>query len=208
MPFIANTVIRNYGSTAANLSLKADATTIYGTGYWYGGTGNFEGVWAADPETGAIKWLADCHGDTYDSQSMNGAVYSVGHQHGCENIASFPEQNPWKKWKANAFTADVRGTVRTNTHGNYGNFAGHGAPAQIQLVPRHANRYVHRPDAGRLDGREHRRVPGHRWRVPQRQRGEPAGPGPVRDRPPRPPGRSATRSTPHESVPDPAGAEQ
>ena len=73
MPCIANTVVKNYGATAAQLSLKTDGKTIYGSGYWFGGTGNFEGVWAADQSTGAIKWLADCHGDTYDSTPINGA---------------------------------------------------------------------------------------------------------------------------------------
>lgn len=135
LPFTVNTVVQNYGSTAANLSLKTDGSTIYGTGYWYGGTGNFEGVWAADAETGAVKWLADCHGDTYDSQPMNGAVYSVSHHHHCENIASFPEQSPRQHWRANAFTAQATGTVRPNNQGGYGNFAGYGSPSQINWFP-------------------------------------------------------------------------
>lgn len=135
LPFAVNTVVQNYGTTAANVSLKADGSTIYGTGYWFGGTGNFEGVWAADAQTGAVKWLADCHGDTYDSQPMNGAVYSVSHHHHCENIASFPEQSPRQHVRGNAFTAQATGTVRPNNQGGYGNFAGYGSPSQINWFP-------------------------------------------------------------------------
>ena len=135
IPWIANTVVKNYGTSAAQLSLKTDGTTIYGTGYWFGGTGNFEGVWAADQVTGAIKWLADCHGDTYDSTPMNGVVYSVSHHHACQNIASFPEQNPRVHWRANAFTADVKGTVRPNNQGGYANFAGYNSPSQVNWFP-------------------------------------------------------------------------
>ena len=137
-PWIANTVVKNYGSTAANLSLKTDGTTIYGSGYWFGGTGNFEGVWAADPNTGAIKWLADCHGDTYDEMPINGFVYSVSHHHTCQNIASFPEQSPRQHWRGNAFTAATAGTVRHNSQSGYPDFFGHGAPSQVNWFPQFA----------------------------------------------------------------------
>ena len=33
------------------LKLRTDGETIYAVGYWFGGTGNFEGVLAADPNT-------------------------------------------------------------------------------------------------------------------------------------------------------------
>ncbi len=135
LPWIANTVVKDYGSTAAMLSLKTDGTTIYGSGYWFGGTGNYEGVWSADPSTGAIKWLADCHGDTYDVAPLNGVVYSVSHHHTCDNIASFPEQNPRQHYRAQAFTAETAGTVRHNSQAGYGDFYGYGAPSQVNWFP-------------------------------------------------------------------------
>ena len=136
LPFAANNVVRDYGETAAMLSLSTDGTTIYSTGYWFGGTGNFEGVLAADPTTGNIKWLADCHGDTYDASAGNGVVYAVSHWHHCENIGGFPDTNPRDTWhRANAMTADVRGTVANNNQGGYYNYAGYGAPALVNWLP-------------------------------------------------------------------------
>ncbi|MCW2811087.1 MAG: domain containing protein, partial [Friedmanniella sp.] len=135
LPFAANTVIRNYGNTAAVLSLKTDGTNVFGSAYWFGGTGNFEGVFSVKPGDGSINWLADCHGDTYDVQPVNGTVYSVSHHHNCANIGSFPEQNPRAHWRANAFTANATGTVQHNTQGGYYDFFGAGAPSQVNWFP-------------------------------------------------------------------------
>ena len=149
-------------------------------GYWFGGTGNFEGVWAADQSTGAIKWLADCHGDTYDSTPINGAIYSVSHHHHCDNIASFPEQNPRKHKRGNAFTADVKGTVRANNQGGYANFAGYSAPSQINWFPdMPSGTFTGQAQAGfTIESNSDYVV--DRWRVPVGQRHQAAGPGPVR----------------------------
>ena len=135
-PFAANTVIQDYGSTAAITSLKADANNIYGTGYWFGGTGNFEGPFVADPNTGAIKWMADCHGDTYDSAPVGEIVYTVSHHHDCSNINGFPDTNPRNRWqRANAFTVDATTTVGPNTAGGYYDFRGQPAPSIINWFP-------------------------------------------------------------------------
>lgn len=136
LPWAANQTVRNYGTSAAMLSLSTDGTTIYSAGYWFGGTGNFEGVMAADPNTGAIKWLADCHGDSYDAGVAAGAVYAVSHWHHCSNIGGFPDTNPRTQWyRSNAMTAEAKGTVDPNNQGGYANFQGQGAPAMINWFP-------------------------------------------------------------------------
>ena len=76
------------------LKLRTDGETIYAVGYWFGGTGNFEGVLAADPNSGNVKWLADCHGDTYDVTPMNDAVYAVSHWHHCRERRRLPRHEP------------------------------------------------------------------------------------------------------------------
>ncbi len=136
LPWTANTMIRNYGTSASMLKLRTDGTTVYAVGYWYGGTGTFEGVLAADPNSGDVKWLADCHGDTYDVTPMNDYVYAVSHWHYCSNIGGFPDTNPRKAWyHADALTKDVKGTVQTNGQGGYYNYAGYGAPAMVNWFP-------------------------------------------------------------------------
>ena len=136
LPWAANTVVRNYGPSAAMLSLSTDGTSIFSTGYWYGGTGNFEGVVAADPNTSAVKWLADCHGDTYGATPMNGVVYAVSHWHHCSNIGGFPDTNPRRAWyRANAVTAAATGTVARNSQGGYADYYGRPAPSIVNWFP-------------------------------------------------------------------------
>ena len=40
------------------------------------GTGQFEGAFAADPNTGNIVWANDCHGDTYDTFPIGQVLYT------------------------------------------------------------------------------------------------------------------------------------
>ncbi|HEX8510950.1 MAG TPA: PKD domain-containing protein [Propionibacteriaceae bacterium] len=131
----ANEVVHNYGSSSAMLSLSTDGTTVYSAGYWFGGVGNFEGLLAADPNTGKIKWLADCHGDTYDGGAVNGTVYAVSHHHYCANIGGFPDTNPRNAWyRANAFTTEATGTVAHDGQGYYDYF-GQPAPSIVNWFP-------------------------------------------------------------------------
>ncbi|HET9648608.1 MAG TPA: hypothetical protein VFP34_10300 [Microlunatus sp.] len=135
-----NSVIKNSGSHSAILSLKADATTVYGTGYQYG-TGNFEGVFAAAGTDGTIRWIQDCHGDTYDVAPVGDYVYSVGHAHYCANIGGFPDSSPRTVWnRAIAVTRAAAGQVAPNGQPSaggqkYGNFAGQPAPALFAWFP-------------------------------------------------------------------------
>ncbi len=135
-----NTVIKDSGAHSAILSLKADATTVYGSGYQYG-TGNFEGVFAASGSDGSIRWIQDCHGDTYDVAPIGDLVYSVGHAHYCANIGGFPDTSPRTVWnRALAVSRTAAGVVAKNGqpkagHQRYGNFAGRPAPALYTWFP-------------------------------------------------------------------------
>ena len=136
-PWKINQVIKNYGNSSGILSLRADADTVYGGGYTYG-RGTFEGVFAADPRTGAVKWLQDCHGDTYDIAPIGQQVYSVGHAHFCSNIGGFPDTKPRTAYyPALVATKQATGTVATNTQKGvgYGNFAGQPAPSLYNWFP-------------------------------------------------------------------------
>ncbi len=136
LPWAANQVVHNYGTSSAMLSLSTDGVNVYSAGYWFGGTGNFEGVVAADPNSGKITWLADCHGDTYDATPMNGVVYSVSHWHYCSSIGGFPDTNPRNVWhRADAVTAAATGTVAHNGQGGYYDFYGQPAPSMVNWFP-------------------------------------------------------------------------
>ena len=110
LPFAANQRITDDGSGAAILSLRTDGTQIYGTGYAYGG-GDFEGTFGADPDTGNINLLNDCHGDTYDNLAVGRVLYSVGHAHDCSAMGLFPDTTNPRIWHhALAFTTSATGT--------------------------------------------------------------------------------------------------
>ncbi|WP_091409249.1 hypothetical protein [Friedmanniella luteola] len=130
----ANTKIKNYGGSSAILSLAADKDTVYGTAYGYE-AGNFEGVFAASPKDGTIKWLQDCHGDQYDVAPIGSLVYSVGHAHFCKNIGGFAEIDPQR---ALVVSKAAKGTVATNTQAgiNYSNWKGYKAPAIYNWFPK------------------------------------------------------------------------
>lgn len=131
-----NRVIKNSGLNAAILSLTADQDTIYGSAFAYGG-GNFEGAFAANPKDGSIRWLQDCHGDTYSVKPVGSVVYSVGHAHYCANIGGFPETSPRSYHRALAVTKAAGGTVAPNGAPGtyYGSFPGQPAPSLINWFP-------------------------------------------------------------------------
>jgi hypothetical protein len=116
--WMINQVVRDYGETAAILSLTADNDTVYVGGYAYGGTkGYFEGAFAASPSDGKVRWLQDCHGDTYSVAPVGSVVYSVGHAHDCSNIGGFPDPEPRRYHGALAVTRAAAGTVAKSTAG-------------------------------------------------------------------------------------------
>jgi PKD repeat protein len=133
-PFAINQLITNQGVNAAVYSLSTDGTTVYGTGYDYYGPGNLEGSFSATADGGAVQTINDCHGDTYSSFPVGGALYLAGHPHVCSNIGGFPEENPRINKFATAVSLAPAGTVGGNTMAN-GNFVGQPAPALLPWFP-------------------------------------------------------------------------
>ncbi|MBC7518503.1 MAG: delta-60 repeat domain-containing protein [Microbacteriaceae bacterium] len=128
-------LIRNGGVNAAITGLSSDQDSVYGTGYVFGSGGNFEGTFRANWSDGAVRWVEDCHGDTYSAVPAGGVVYSVGHPHFCGNVGSFPETNPRTFQRGLAWTKEARTTVARNTVGNYYNFGGNPAPGYLTWWP-------------------------------------------------------------------------
>ena len=139
LPWAANNVVRDAGTGSAILSLSTDGTAIYGTGYVFASKGgNLEGTFSADPGTGAIKWIEDCHGDTYSNFATNGAVYIVGHPHFCSNVGGFPQTAPdWTFHRALQFSAAATGTLlhNTQTPTTYADFGGRPSPTLANWFP-------------------------------------------------------------------------
>ena len=94
-------------------------------------------MFAAKPTDGTVRWLQDCHGDTYSVVPVGDVVYSVGHAHFCANIGGFPESTPKSNYRALAVTKTAGGVVATNGQAgaHYGNFAGNPAPSLLNWFP-------------------------------------------------------------------------
>lgn len=121
--------------------LEADANAIYGTGWVYSGktVGNLEGLFSAEPDSGAVRWIADCHGDHYGVYSDGTNVYSTGHEHSCETANGMPQgsPSPGNMRNATVMTAATKGTLlRTwNVNNIYADWSGYPAPAFINWYP-------------------------------------------------------------------------
>ncbi|MCU1659117.1 MAG: domain containing protein [Pseudonocardiales bacterium] len=139
LPWLANSRVRDYGSGSAITNLSTDGTAIYGSGYAFyagGGSGTLEGAFSANPTTGALNWVEDCHGDTYGTYSGNGVLYTVTHAHFCGNVGGFPDtSNPRVPHHALAFTTQAIGTLKHNTSGTYTDWGGTAAPAMFNWFP-------------------------------------------------------------------------
>ena len=109
LPFAINQTVQDYGSKCGILSLSVDGNQVYGSGFAFG-CGNFEGTFAADPNTGNIVWVNDCHGDTYSTFPTGQTLYSVSHAHECSPIGQFPDTNPRVWHHALASTTYATGT--------------------------------------------------------------------------------------------------
>jgi hypothetical protein len=126
-----NSVVRNAGPDAAIYSLSSNGTNVFGTGYVFGGGGNFEGTFNAD-SNGNIVWVTDCRGDTYSSFPIGGVLYSVGHAHDCRSIGGNPETNPRSYQYALAQTV-ARGP--NNAINVSGRFVNRPAPMPLHWLP-------------------------------------------------------------------------
>jgi hypothetical protein len=131
--FPINTVILNSGADAAIYSLHSDSSKIYGTGYTFGSTGNFEGNFATD-DTGKIIWINNMRGDQYDIFSARGMAFTVGHAHRNSDIqGGFPQDDPWTWFRAMAETSDPLSTLQPATASH--NFGGRPSPIVLHWWP-------------------------------------------------------------------------
>jgi PKD repeat protein len=123
----ATNLIRNAGANSAILSLKTDGQNIFGSGYTFGSGGNLEGAFSADPATGNINYVEDCHGDSYDVWPGAEAFFTVSHDHYCGNIGGFPQSDPWSVNQRHALAYSKRATG-TAAHDPYGYYDYYGTP--------------------------------------------------------------------------------
>ena len=136
-PWAANTVVKNGGASAAILSLTTDGTSIFGGGYTYGrADGNLEGSFSANPTTGEMNWVADCHGDIYDTVPLNGYLYTASHAHYCGNVNGFPQTDPWtiNQRHLNSFETTASSTLKREPW-RYNNWEGTPAPRMAAWFP-------------------------------------------------------------------------
>ena len=98
LPWAVNQKMNNAGIGSSITSLTTDGTSIFGTGYAFQ-TGNFEGTFSADPSSGNVNFVNDCHGDTYDAAPIGKVLYAVSHAHDCRWARSFPQTD--QNWAIN-----------------------------------------------------------------------------------------------------------
>lgn len=147
LPWAVTSIVKNglaSGSLAGRAGiwgLTADSTTVYGTGWVYGNTtiGNLEGMFAAESSTGAVRWIADCHGDHYGIYSDGTNVYSTSHEHDCQTAGGMPQISgtPGNMKNASVYTAAAKGTLTRSPYVNsiYVDWSGYPAPAAINWYP-------------------------------------------------------------------------
>jgi len=119
-----------WGPKAAVYSLATDGTTVYATGYNFGGSGNLEGSYAATADGGRLVWASGCRGDTYSGAVGAGVFYSVGHAHDCAMNGGNPETSPRSYQHAKAFSAGWKGA-----RNSYGVYAGLPGPDYLHWLP-------------------------------------------------------------------------
>lgn len=116
-------------------SLSYDGTQVYLTAFTYisgARPGTFEGRAAINPATGALIWLNDCVGDSYDAYPIGKVLYSVNHSHSCKVIGGFTQQ---AAWRALAETTYKTQTNVGSNGGNYPSLAGQPASTLLNWFP-------------------------------------------------------------------------
>ncbi len=140
----SRTVVNGWssGTTAGRagiFALATDDSGVYGTGWVYANVeaGNLEGVFAAEAGTGAIRWVADCHGDHYGVYSTGETVYATSHTHQCDTVGLAPELSPRTYRYVEAFTATAEGTLTRSPSVSsiYKDWSGTPAPAPYAWYP-------------------------------------------------------------------------
>jgi hypothetical protein len=134
-----NTVVQNFGDNAAVWSLTSSATYVYGTGYQFASPEpgrKLEGVFVASWKDGTIRWMEDCHGDTYSAAATKDVVYIAGHPHDCQTVpGGFLPTTPTSYHRALAFTNYPTGVLTATPVQPYSDFAGEPAPTLLAWRP-------------------------------------------------------------------------
>jgi PKD repeat protein len=136
LPWAANQQVKNAGKESSITSLYATGDRVYGSGYTFGTGGNLEGAFSADPNTGVVNWVEDCHGDTYSVFATDAVAYVAGHPHYCGNIGGFPQTDPWTFQHSLAFSKTATGTATADPMG-YHNWAGTPSPSLLNWFPKY-----------------------------------------------------------------------
>jgi PKD repeat protein len=136
LPFAANTTwIRNGGTNGAILHLAGDQDAVYGAGYTLGRQGGtLEGTFAASWSDGQLRWIEDCHGDSYGVFPVGEVVYQASHKHYCGNIGGFPQTRVWDFYRGTVVTKAATGTITREQYG-YTNFEGQPHPTMLNWYP-------------------------------------------------------------------------
>lgn len=147
LPWAVTATVKNgwgTGSSAGKAgisTLTTDGSAVYGTGWVFADktVGNLEGLFAAEAGTGAVRWIADCHGDHYGVYSDGTNVYSTGHEHDCQTAGGLPQAYPapGNLRHATIYTAAQKGTLTTSPSVNsiYADWGGYPAPAAVNWYP-------------------------------------------------------------------------
>lgn len=92
LPFPARTAIppKTSNCTSTVRDIVVDQTTVYIANAGDGG-GCFDGTFAADLTTGALKWKNNCLGATEAIALVGGWLYKGSHAHNCASDGGFPE---------------------------------------------------------------------------------------------------------------------
>lgn len=122
-------------------TLAADDDAFYGAGYTFSTikAGTIEGVFAINWD-GTLKWVADCHGDSYSVHPQSGVVYTANHAHYCENIGGVTQGagnvGDYPYYRAVAFGQEATGTATWEPDNRrYFNFEGQPSPSQLTWYP-------------------------------------------------------------------------
>ncbi|GAA2749832.1 fibronectin type III domain-containing protein [Amnibacterium kyonggiense] len=133
MNWLATTVVYDSGDSSAIYSLASRGSVVYATGYNYKGSGNLEGAVAMNWADGSVKWVEDCHGDSYSSVPFNDALYVVSHAHDCGNVvggwSSPGTPTQWRR--AQAFSQSATGVVLHSSETGYADFGGQPSPTLV-----------------------------------------------------------------------------
>ncbi|WP_372710392.1 PKD domain-containing protein [Arthrobacter rhombi] len=145
LPWDAPNVVQNGKNVPGNAgkagiwALAVDENAVYGTGWVFADveTGNLEGTFSAAPDTGKIRWIADCHGDHYGVYSDGKTVYTTSHEHACESAGGVPQNPSTNMRHAQALTAAPQGTLSRSPWVNniYKDWSGYPAPAFVGWWP-------------------------------------------------------------------------